>query len=86
VQRFARAVAFDFGHTLVCEQLADDQVHPMPGVRTVLPQINLPMAVWANTRLMAEAELRQKLQAAQLEQYFSSVITSVDAGFRKPAP
>ena len=44
------------------------------------------MAVWANTRIANETELRRRLSEAQLEQYFSCVVTSGDAGFRKPAP
>lgn len=86
VHKFAKAVAFDFGHTLVDEHMADHRIQLMPGVREVLPQIMLPMAVWANTRVAGEMELRQRLRTAQIEQYFSSVVTSVDAGFRKPSP
>lgn len=44
------------------------------------------MAVWANTQAADEMEVRRRLRDAQIETYFSSVITSVDAGFRKPAP
>lgn len=58
----------------------------MPGVRDVLPQIELPMAVWANTRSADEHVLRKRLRNVDIEQYFSSVITSIDSGFRKPAP
>jgi FMN phosphatase YigB (HAD superfamily) len=86
VLRFVKAVAFDFGHTLVHEQTVDDGIQLMPGVRDLLPRISLPMAVWANTRTAAEAALRDRLKAAKIEQYFSSVSTSIDAGFRKPAP
>jgi FMN phosphatase YigB (HAD superfamily) len=78
-------VAFDFGHTLVCEGFVDDRIELMPGVREVLPQISLPMAVWANTRTAGEMEVRRLLKIACIEQYFSCVVTSVDAGFRKPA-
>jgi FMN phosphatase YigB (HAD superfamily) len=86
LHRFVRAIAFDFGHTLVDERLIDGHTQLMPSVRQVLPQIHQPMAVWANTRAADETELRRKLNQAQLEQYFSCVVTSVDAGFRKPAP
>src|SRR6516225_8488538 len=58
----------------------------MPGVRDVLAKISLPMAVWANTRIAGESEVRKILSAVQIEHHFSCVITSVDAGFRKPAP
>jgi putative hydrolase of the HAD superfamily len=44
------------------------------------------MAVWANTRAADETGVRCRLRDAKIERYFSSVITSVDAGFRKPAP
>ncbi len=80
-----KAVAFDLGHTLVNEGKFEGVLELMPGVHEVLPQINLPMSVWANTRAMRETELRQKLQEAQIQQYFSTIVTSVDAGFRKPA-
>ena len=56
----------------------------MPGVREVLPRITLPMAVWANTKTADEAQLRDLLRRAQILEFFSSVVTSVDAGFRKP--
>jgi len=79
-------VAFDFGHTLVHEGFVDERIELMPGVREVLPRIGLPMAVWANTRTAAEMEIRRLLKLARIEQYFSCVVTSVDAGFRKPAP
>jgi FMN phosphatase YigB (HAD superfamily) len=78
-------VAFDFGHTLVREGFVDDRIELMPGVRELLPQIGLPMAVWANTRKAAEKEVRRLLRIAGIEQYFAYVVTSVDAGFRKPA-
>jgi putative hydrolase of the HAD superfamily len=80
-----KAVAFDLGHTLVNEGKFEGVLELMPGVHEVLPQIDLPMSVWANTRAMREMELRQKLQEAQIQRYFSAVVTSVDAGFRKPA-
>jgi phosphoglycolate phosphatase-like HAD superfamily hydrolase len=86
-----KAVAFDFGHTLIDERtdgnvpLDSLPIRLMPEVSEVLPSISLPMAVWANTRTAAEAELRQRLERAGIGQFFSWVVTSVDAGFRKPA-
>ena len=65
--------------------LVDDRIELMPGVRDVLPQIGVPMAVWANTRTAAETEVRRLLRITGIEQYFACVVTSVDAGFRKPA-
>jgi HAD superfamily hydrolase (TIGR01493 family) len=84
--RFVKAVAFDFGHTLVDEHSVFHHPRPMPGAVEALPQIRLPMAVWANTRTAGEAAVREILRTSEIEQYFSSVVTSVDAGFRKPAP
>lgn len=83
--KFVKTMAFDFGHTLVREGFMGNHLELMPGVRELLPQIGLPMAVWANTRAAAETEVRRLLQAAGIEQYFACVVTSVDAGFRKPA-
>jgi FMN phosphatase YigB (HAD superfamily) len=84
--RFVKAVAFDFGHTLFDEHSVSHHPRPMPGLLETLPQIRLPMAVWANTRTAGEAAVRGILRTLQMEHYFSSVVTSVDAGFRKPAP
>ncbi len=86
------AVAFDFGHTLINEQkdgnisLVSRPIHLMPEVPEVLPQVPLPMAVWANTRTATATELRQFLDRAGIGHFFVWVVTSVDAGFRKPAP
>jgi len=44
----------------------------------LLPQIALPMAVWANTRTAAETEVRRLLRIAAIEQYFACVVTSVE--------
>ncbi len=58
----------------------------MPEVSEVLPFLSLSLAIWANTRTATEAELRQWLKRAGLGRFFAWVVTSVDAGFRKPAP
>jgi len=85
-----RAVAFDFGHTLIDEQkdgtisLESRPIHLMPGVSEVLPHISIPPAVWANTRTATGAELRRFLDRAGIGRFFAWVVTSVDAGFRKP--
>jgi FMN phosphatase YigB (HAD superfamily) len=87
-----KAVAFDFGHTLMDEQEDGDvpldsrPIHLMPEVSEVLPLLTLPLAVWANTRTATEAELRERLERAGIGRFFRWVVTSVDAGFRKPAP
>jgi FMN phosphatase YigB (HAD superfamily) len=86
-----KAVAFDWGHTLMDERrdehvpLDARPVHLMPGVADVLPQLALPLTVWANTRVVGEAAVRDWLERARLGP-FQWVITSVEAGARKPAP
>jgi FMN phosphatase YigB (HAD superfamily) len=86
-----KAIAFDWGHTIMDERrdleipLNERPIHLMPGVREVLARLPLPLALWANTRAAGEAEVRVWLQRAGIEQYFKWVITSVDAGARKPA-
>jgi FMN phosphatase YigB (HAD superfamily) len=87
-----QAVAFDFGHTLIDERkdgnlpLDSRPIHLMPEICEVLPFLSFPLAVWANTRTATEADLRQWLERAGIGRSFAWVITSVDAGFRKPAP
>ena len=87
-----KAVAFDWGHTVVDENRDGDipldvrPVHLMPGVSEVLPRIALPLALWANTRLAREYRVRTWLRRAGLDHVFRWVMTSVDAGARKPTP
>jgi HAD superfamily hydrolase (TIGR01509 family) len=87
-----KAVAFDWGHTVMDEcrdgrvPLDARPVHLMPGVSEVLPLLALPVALWANTHVAAETEVRRWLERAGLSRLFRWVITSVDAGARKPAP
>lgn len=87
-----KALAFDFGRTLIDERKDDGvplesrPMHLMPEVCEVLPFLSLPLAVWANTRTATEAELRQWLERAGIGRFFAWFVTSVDAGFRKPAP
>jgi FMN phosphatase YigB (HAD superfamily) len=61
-------------------------VHRMPGVSEVLPRIALPLALWANTRLAREYRVRTWLRRAGLDHGFRWVMTSFDAGARKPTP
>jgi hypothetical protein len=83
-----KAVAFDWGHTVVDENRDGDipldvrPVHLMPGVSEVLPRIALPSALWANTRLAREYDVRTWLRRAGLDHVFRWVMTSVDAGAR----
>ena len=87
-----KAIAFDWGHTLMDERrdehipIDERLIHLMPGVADVLPQLTRPLAVWANTRIAAEAAVWGWLERAALAPLFQWVITSVDAGVRKPAP
>jgi FMN phosphatase YigB (HAD superfamily) len=86
-----KLVAFDWGHTLMDERRDADvpldtrPVHLMPGVSAVLPQIGLPLALWANTRVASASDLRRWLERAGLSHHFQSITTSIDAGARKPA-
>jgi FMN phosphatase YigB (HAD superfamily) len=87
-----KAVAFDWGHTVMDERKDRDvpldirPTHVMPGVMDALERIDLPLALWANTRDAAEADVRAWLARAAMSRFFRWVITSVDAGARKPAP
>lgn len=87
-----KAVAFDLGHTLMDEERDADvplearALHLMPGAFEAVSQIDLPLAIWANTRVAVEADVRSWLTRARLSERFRWVITSVDAGARKPEP
>lgn len=85
-----KLIAFDVGHTLIDESIdAATFVPPirlMPYVDQVLPQLRLPMAAWSNTRSAREADVRRLFAAAEIDQFFCSIVTSVDAGHRKPDP
>lgn len=87
-----KAVAFDLGHTLIDEEKdatirhEERPVHLMPWVSEILPQIPNPMAVWANTQTATGAELRSFFDRGGIGRFFAWVVTSVDAGFRKPTP
>jgi len=86
-----KAIALDWGHTLIHETrdghipLLERPIHLMPGVNETLPALLLPLALWANTRDADERDVRTRLRKAGLEQYFQWVVTSVDAGARKPS-
>lgn len=87
-----KAIAFDWGHTVMDECRDGDvpldtrPIHLMPGVSEVLPQLAVPLALWANTRVAGETDIRGWLERAGLSRLFRWVITSVEAGARKPAP
>jgi FMN phosphatase YigB (HAD superfamily) len=84
------AVIFDFGHTIMDElQYRDVPLRPrpvrlMPGVEQTLPRIPLKLGIWANTKRAREAGLRQWLRRGGIDTYFTWVVTSVEAGYRKP--
>ena len=86
-----KVLALDWGHTLMDERrdrhipLDDRPAHLMPGVREALDAIALPLAVWANTREGDERHVRAWLSRAGLDGAFAWVITSIDAGARKPS-
>lgn len=86
-----KALAFDLGHTLMDELRDRDvpmdvrPVHLMPGVAEVVPRMTLPLAIWANTRVAREGDVRRWLERAGIAGSFRWVITSIDAGARKPA-
>jgi FMN phosphatase YigB (HAD superfamily) len=87
-----KTVAFDWGHTVMDERKDRDvpldirPIHVMPGVVHALERIHLPLALWANTCGAAQADVRAWLERAAMSHFFRWVITSVDAGARKPAP
>ena len=85
-----KAVMFEFGHTII-DELKDRHVpivsraaRLMPGLPDILPQINYRMGIWANADA-GEQDLRIWLRGAAINDYFEWVITSEDAGARKPS-
>jgi len=85
-----KAVMFDFGHTIMDElrggdtPLAARPIFLMPGVPEILPHIGFRMGIWANTKVARELDIRLWLRSAEINDYFDWVISSVDAGARKP--
>ena len=85
-----KAVIFDFGHTIIDELKDSDiplkqrPISLMPGLPDTLSQINLDMGIWANTRQVREPGVRLWLRRAGINSYFRWVVTSADAGVRKP--
>jgi FMN phosphatase YigB (HAD superfamily) len=86
-----QAVAFDWGHTIMDEvrdrgvPLDERPIHLMPFVLDVLPQLTLPLAVWANTQGASSLDVHRWLERAGIGRFFRWVVTSVEAGARKPS-
>jgi FMN phosphatase YigB (HAD superfamily) len=87
-----KAVIFDFGHTIVNElkhrdlPLSRRPICLMPHLAEILPRIQLKMGIWANTRRTRQPGIRAWLERAGIGGYFKWIVTSVDAGARKPSP
>jgi len=85
-----QAVIFDFGHTIMNElherdvALESRSGRFMPGIPEILPRISLPNGDLANTRVAREQDIRYWPDKAGINRYFKWVMTSVDAGARKP--
>jgi FMN phosphatase YigB (HAD superfamily) len=85
-----KAVMFDFGHTIMNEMkgreipIASRPTFLMPGLPDVLSRISLRMGIWANTRTARARDVRVWLRRAGINHHFEWVVTSVDAGARKP--
>jgi beta-phosphoglucomutase-like phosphatase (HAD superfamily) len=86
-----KAVIFDFGHTIMDELKGEETpldsrpVCVMPSLYNTLPHITFSMGIWANTRVSDAHDVRRWLRRARILDYFEWVITSVDAGARKPS-
>ena len=86
-----KAIALDFGHTLIDERVdillehTHREEHLMPGVREALTGLAPPVAIWANTRRAHAEDVWRWLERAGLAAHITWVATSVDAGARKPA-
>src|SRR5262249_31071916 len=86
------AIVFDFGNTIMREDTCNDPylencpTELMPGVREAIETIQLPKAIWANTRAATAADIRRWLTRANLDHRISWVVTSFELGYRKPSP
>jgi FMN phosphatase YigB (HAD superfamily) len=85
-----KLIAFDVGHTLIDENIDAatfiPPVRAMAHVSDVLRQLDLPLAAWSNTASARQAEVKNLLDAAGIGHFFRWVVTSIDAGCRKPDP
>jgi putative hydrolase of the HAD superfamily len=84
------AIIFDLGHTIVDElghraiPVRSRPAKLMPGVKDTLPKISLRMGIWANTRRAKEPGVRRWLRRAGIDRHFTWLVTSAEAGYRKP--
>lgn len=85
-----KMVIFDWGHTIMDEE-KDINIpwearpsHLMPGVKQTLQRITLPMGIWANTKVATEFDVRKWLEKAEIDNYFTCIVTSTAVGYRKP--
>ena len=62
------------------------RIHLMPGVEEALNGLAHPLALWTNTGGARQNEVRAWLNRTGFGHRFDWVVTSPDAGYRKPAP
>lgn len=83
-----KAVAFDFGNTLIGEQdlmYRRASPHPIPGVRETLHALRGQVILCvASNSIYPAANLAAVLEAAGLGGLFDHIVTSNDIGFAKP--
>jgi len=89
-----KAVFFDFGDTIILEQVDDEQpldhldLRAKPCAREVLERLKprFRLALVTDTETSDESVVRRALSRLGLEQYFDAVVTSQDLGVTKPDP
>jgi putative hydrolase of the HAD superfamily len=89
-----KAVLFDFGGTLAfraskpVEPLSEDAFRMAPDADVVLRELSrkFKLGIVSNTSTWGEREMRGSLREMGLEDYFDTVVTSVDVGSEKPSP
>jgi putative hydrolase of the HAD superfamily len=65
-----------------------DEPEAVAGAERVIPELarRYRLAIVANTSVATDEDIRQALATVGLDRYFRAVVTSVDAGARKPEP
>ncbi|WXG43704.1 MAG: HAD family hydrolase [Promethearchaeati archaeon SRVP18_Atabeyarchaeia-1] len=87
-----KAILFDLGDTLITEESVGDkhtaeaEPQKVSHVEEVLRQLRgkYKLGVVTNTTTSKEADIRLALRKIGLEEYFDTVVTSVDVGRDKP--